>query len=103
MSFILILIWINFTIGISFREPTDPEYLVMCLIMFYITLLINFLKPINMSFKVSTIFLTIPSIILWYIAYKYNNFLSLDPISEEFIFIIICTYFYAIIYIISEY
>ncbi len=103
MSFSLILIWIIFTIVISFKEPTDPEYLVMCLIMFYITLIFNFIKPIKMSLKITTIFISIPSVILWYIAYGYNDFLSLNPISEELFFLLLFIYFYIIIYIISEF
>lgn len=101
---ILCIVWISFILVIGFSDMMDqPHYLLFSLLMLYFTYLFNNLNPVIMSKRVCTCFLTIPSVIIMYIIYVWNDFLNVEPIKSEFIQIIYILYTYGLIYVISEY
>jgi hypothetical protein len=71
--------------------------------MFYFTCISNSLDPKHVSPRIFIIFLTIPSAIFWYIAFVYNDFLCLTPISYEFFVVLVFIYVYIMLYLFWEY
>nr|BBC77499.1 hypothetical protein [Nitzschia sp. PL3-2] len=81
---ILIFSWSSFIILISFLdELTQFNYLIASLIMFCLTYLFNYTKHIALSARTTIILLNIPGMIFWYIAFVYNDFLCITPLSDE--------------------
>ena len=67
--------------------------------MLYFIFLFNMLHPEHMSYRVVIIVFTIPSAIFWYIAFVYNDFLCLTPISYELFMVLFFSYAYSMIYL----
>lgn len=102
----LITIWIVWTLSMGltiFGYMDQPHYLTFNLTMLYFTFLYNKVKPTKLTFGKTAAFLLIPSSCFWYIYYKYNWFLSLQPMEEHYIVSIMFMYFYILIYIASEF
>ena len=97
---ILMIIFTGYT---KMRYMDSLTYFSIALITFYLTWLDNIIKPKNMTLRTIVIFVSIPSIIFWFIADRYNFFLSLNPINEIIFNITQILYFYILVYIISEY
>ena len=101
---ILILMWISFIYALSCSEYlTHSQYFVCSIFMFYFIYISNILDPKHVSFRIFIIFLTIPSAILWYIAFVYNDFLCLTPISYELFVVLFFNYVYLMLYFFWEY
>ena len=99
----LILVWISFIILMSFSEELDQShYLLFSGSMLYFTYLYNKIIPIYMSIKITLLLVNISSLILWYIAFVYNDFLSIKPISYELFMSLFFIYIYLMIYIFFE-
>jgi hypothetical protein len=80
----IILFWIGFIILMSFSEELDQaHFLLFSGSMFYFTYLQNRINPAVLSTKMILILFNIPTIILGYITFVYNDFLCLNPISSE--------------------
>ena len=81
---ILIFSWGSFIVLISFLdELTQLNYLFFGLIMFCLTYLFNRTTHIIILARTIIILLNIPVMILWYIAFVYNDFLCITPLSDE--------------------
>ena len=99
----LVLAWISFIILMSFSEELDQShYLLFSSSMFYFTYLYNKIRPSYMSIKITLILINISSLILWYIAFVYNDFLSIKPMSYELFVSLFFIYVYLMVYIFFE-
>jgi hypothetical protein len=100
---ILIILWFTFILipGL-FPDVDASHYLLFSSAMFYLTYIYNQVSPSVLTPRISMFFLSIPSSILWYIAYHYNDFLCINPISEEAFVGLMFIYGYTMIYISSE-
>jgi hypothetical protein len=63
----------------------------------------NLMDPEHVSSRIFLIFLTIPSAIFWYIAFVYNDFLCLTPISYELFVALLFSFVYLVLYLFWEY
>ena len=87
----------------SFSDKLDPYYfLLFSAFMFYFIYLYNQIKPINISIRATILLFNIPSIILWYTAFVYNDFLSITPISYEMFMSLFFVYTYWMLYLFLE-
>lgn len=98
----LFYIWIAFIFLMGISECDANHYYLFCASMFYATYLYNQIQPTGLTLKMSSIYLSIPSVILWWIVYVYNWFLREDPISDEIMIGIIFLYFYIFLYVYWE-
>jgi hypothetical protein len=72
----LMVIWVGFIIFISiFQELNLLHYLFFNILILWFTYLYNLIKPLEISPKIFILFLSVPSIIICYITFIYNNFL----------------------------
>lgn len=99
----LILIWIIFILLISSLENlTQFSYFFFNLLMLYITYIFNVRKTLRLTFKRFLLIVNIPLIIFWYLAFVYNDFLSLNPLSREIFMSLFFSYSYLIVYLFLE-
>jgi hypothetical protein len=72
----LMVIWVGFIIFISiFQELNLLHYLFFNILILWLTYLYNLIKPLEISPKIFILFLSVPSMIICYITFIYNNFL----------------------------
>ena len=72
----LMVIWVGFIIFISiFQELNLLHYLFFNILILWLIYLHNLIKPLEISPKNFILFLSVPSIIICYITFIYNNFL----------------------------
>nr|BCQ06507.1 hypothetical protein [Nitzschia putrida] len=71
--------------------------------MFNITYLYNRIFDVNISIRVIVVLINIPIMILWYIAFVYNDFLCINPISYEMFIYLFLFYLYLNIYFYCDY
>lgn len=96
----LILFWIGFIIVMSFSEELDQaHFLLFSGSMFYFTYLQNRINPKVLSTKMILILFNIPTIILGYITFVYNDFLCINPISYEMFMSLFFVYAYVTLYL----
>lgn len=99
----LIVIWISFILFISiFQELTQLHYLLYSNFMLCFIYLYNLVSYVNISLRIVVIVSSIPSIIFWYVAFVYNDFLSLTSIKYEMFISGLFIYLYMTIYIFCE-
>lgn len=99
----LVVIWICFILLMTVSKKLDQShYLLFSSLMLYFTYLYNKIWPIRMSLRISSFFVSIPSIIFWYVVFVYNDFLSLKPITFEVLVGLLFIYVYLITYIFWE-
>ena len=99
----LIIIWTCFILLMTVSEKLDQfYYLLFSSLMFYFTYLYNKIQPIRMSLRIGVIFLIIPSVIFWYVAFVYNDFLCLTPINHDVLVSLLFVYIYIMTYIFWE-
>jgi hypothetical protein len=99
----LIIVWLIFIIIPGLFPNIDaPHYLLFGCTMFYLTYIYNQINPLMLTPRISVVFLSIPSGILWYVAYHYNDFLCINPVSEELFVGLMLIYWYIMIYVASE-
>jgi hypothetical protein len=97
------LSWVFFIVLISCAEKVNSMYFFyFSSIMIWFTYLINTFKNIYLSLKVNSVLLTMPSFIFWYLFITYNDFLKINSISYEIVFILMSAYFYILIYLFLE-
>jgi hypothetical protein len=98
-----IIFWLTFILipGL-FPDIDASHYLLFSCTMLYLTYIYNKVNPSILTPRISVLFLSIPSTLVWYIAYHYNDFLCINLISEEFFISLMFIYWYVIIYIASE-
>ena len=96
---ILLLVWILFIFSLSLAKELDQiYYFLLSVLMLYFTYLYDQAYPIKISLRTNICLLFIPSIILWYIAFVYNDFLCLTPMSHETLVSILFFHIYIMIY-----
>ena len=72
----LMVIWVGFIIFISiFQELNLLHYLFFNILILWLIYLHNLIKPLEISPKIFILFLSVPSMIICYITFIYNNFL----------------------------
>lgn len=99
----LISIWIGFILLMSFSEELDTaHYVLFSISMFYFIYLYNQVNPTVLSKKTTLLLFNIPTIILWYVAFVYNDFLCLNPISYETFMGLFFLYFYGTFYFLTN-
>ena len=100
---VLIIMWISFSLLMIFSKDLDKShYILFSGSMFYFTYLSNKINLHRPTFRQLKFFLIIPNFIFWYIAFVYNDFLSLTPISNKFFVILFFIYTYVFIYLFKD-
>nr|AEP20679.1 ORF102 [Durinskia baltica diatom endosymbiont] len=93
------VIWTGFVILISILEELDKKHFVLFGgAMFYFMYLYNQVKPTSISSKSVLLLFNVPTLILWYIIFVYNDFLSINPVSHEVFMSWFFIYFYLMLY-----
>ena len=94
--------WVTFVILIGISETDAEHYFLFCFTMFYFTFIYNRIYSIRLSPKLISLFLILPSAIMWWIAYVYNYLLSINPLEDYLVIFSIFLYFYILIFIYWE-
>ena len=95
----LVLIWIVVTVLMGLALPNLYQYLLFCVIMFFVTYIYNEVNPTTLNLKFFCLFISIPSSIMWWILYIYNDFLTDFYIDEPTVLFVIAWYFYMLFWI----
>lgn len=99
----LILIWLGFTSLMGFSDQLDIAHFgLFGSTMFYFTYLYNQINPLVLSKKIALLLFNVPIIILWYMAFVYNDFLSLNPIPYEMFISLFFIYFFITFYLLTN-
>ena len=85
------------------EELDQLHYFLFSISMFYFTYLYNRIKPIHVSARIILLLFNIPTLILWYIAFVYNDFLCITPINYETFMSLFFAYTYFTLYFLMEY
>ena len=86
---------------VSYSEEFNQyQYFLVSNLMFCLTYLYNQFSYVKISLRVTLLLINIPSLILWYVAFVYNDFLAINPIPYEILAFLFFTYTYLILYII---
>ena len=97
----LVIIWGCFILLVSYSEEFNLyQYLFSSNLMFGLTYFYNQISCVNLSLRTSLLLLNIPSSILWYITFVYNDFLAINPIPYEFFIGLFLVHSYLILYLI---
>ena len=98
-----ILIWSSFILLIGFFTGLeDLTYLLFSVLMFCFTYVYNRIIPIKAKRRSLVVLLIVPSIILWYTIFVYNDFLSIAPLSYELFVSLFLIYSYLMFYILKK-
>nr|YP_009495409.1 hypothetical protein [Cylindrotheca closterium]AWQ64056.1 hypothetical protein [Cylindrotheca closterium] len=101
---ILLLFWTFFVFSLSLAKELDQfHYLLSSLSMLCSIYLYDQVSPLKISLRTNICLLLIPSIIFWYIAFVFNGFLCLTPISHEILVSLLFIHTYILIYVFWEY
>lgn len=97
----LILSWVfSFIIFISsFPKLVQLQYFLYGSCMFWFIYLYNCMFCVKISPYFAFLSSAIPSILFWYIAFVYNDFLSLTPVKYELFISLLFSYLCILIYI----
>ena len=97
----LVIFWITFILFVSSFEELNQQYFFFFSgIMLCLTYLYNKFLPSKVSLRNALVLFNISGLILWYVGFVYNDFLSINPISYEtfmgyfFIYTYLVLYFY---------
>ena len=93
-------IWSGFILSLSFFEELNQYlYFFLSLLMFGLTYVSNQMNPLRISLKLAIIIFNVPGLMLWYLAFVYNDFLAINPVSYELFMSIFFIYCYLLLYI----
>lgn len=96
------LSWLSFITFVSLlQELTQLQYFLYSSCMLCFNCLYNLIYSVKIPAKVIVLILTIPSIIFWYVAFVYNDFLSLTPMKSE-MFVILFFYLCVLLFIVCS-
>lgn len=99
----LIIIWLVSVLFFGTLEKIDVfGYFLFSGAMLYVTLLSNLSTPTRLSLKYVLFFSNISFSLIWYVAFVYNDFLSLNPIPNETFLGIALIYTYFVLYLSFE-
>lgn len=82
------------------EEFSQYQYCLVSNLMFCLTYLYNQFKYVSISLRIFLLLVNIPGLILWYVAFVYNDFLAINPIPYEILTTLFFIYTYLILYII---
>lgn len=100
---ILLVLWTFFVFSLSLAKELDQtNYFLFSVLMLYLVYLYDQVSPLKISLQTNICLLLIPSIIFWYIAFVYNDFLCLTPVSHEVLVSLLFIHIYILIYIFWE-
>lgn len=100
---VLVIAWIIFILFIIFsKDVLQFRYLLFSICMFCFTYYYNKISPFILTLRKAIVLLSIPHIVFWHIAFVYNDFLCLNPISYELFLTFLFTYIYVLIYVFTE-
>jgi hypothetical protein len=96
----LVITWVLFIFLMSFFDGLEQlNFFFSSGLMLYFTFVYNRIKPTTIFPRTAIILLLIPSILIWYTVFIYNDFLSLTPLTNEFFIGLFFIYIYSLIYI----
>lgn len=99
----LIAIWASFIILMTISKKLDQlHYILFSSSILYFTYICNRISPFELTLHKALLCLFVPSLIFWYIAFVYNDFLSLAPINYEYFVLIFFSYFYTLFYLLMK-
>lgn len=99
----LLMIWIIFILFVSTSSELNQLYYFLSSgFMLSFTYIYNQMNFLDFSLRSVIGFLSLPSILFWYVAFVYNDFLSLTPIEYESFVHLAFLYMYVILYICCE-
>lgn len=99
----LLMIWIIFILFVSTSpELNQLDYFLSSGFMLGFTYIYNQMNFLDFSLRFVIGFLSLPSILFWYVAFVYNDFLSLTPIEYEAFLYSAFLYLYVVLYICCE-
>lgn len=99
----LVLAWLCFILLMTLCEELDQlHYLLFSSSMLYLTYVVNKVKPFKITLRGIFLLLSIPNFLLGYVAFVYNDFLALNPISYECFIALLFIYVYVITYAFLE-
>lgn len=99
----VIYIWLNFILLVSFSEELDlANFLFLSSSMFYLTYFYIQINPTILSKRITILLFYIQAIILWYVAFVYNDFLCFNPIPYKIFISLLLIYFFITFYFISK-
>jgi hypothetical protein len=94
--------WLGFVLLLcTFSKLTKFRYFLYSIFMLCFSYFCNLIPSTKISLR-TIVALTIPSIIYWYVAFIYNDFLSLAPMKYEAFISLFLLYLYLLIYIVSK-
>ena len=99
---VLVSIWISFIIIVGISKSNNVKLFYLSLFMLYLTYLYNVKIPTKLALKQATLLTVPPTILLWYVLYKCNDFLVVSPYNKEVFTGVFLMYTYIIVYILSE-
>ena len=96
----LIFLWSSFIIFVSnFEELTQLSYFLTSLFMLCLIYFQHKFRPTKILFRSGLLLCNIPLSLLWYLIFVYNDFLSLNPVSYEFLVSMYLVYIYILGYL----
>jgi hypothetical protein len=99
----LFISWLSFVILVcTFSKFTKFHYFLYSIFMLCFSYFCNLIASTKISIRTIALTLTIPSVIYWYVAFIYNDFLSLVPMRYEVFISLFLLYLYLLIYIVSK-
>nr|YP_010133775.1 hypothetical protein KYU99_mgp21 [Nitzschia supralitorea]QWM93265.1 hypothetical protein [Nitzschia supralitorea] len=99
----LFISWLSFVILVcTFSKFTKFHYFLYSIFMLCFSYFCNLITSTKISLRTIAFTLTIPSVIYWYVAFIYNDFLSLVPMRYEVFISLFLVYLYLLIYIVSK-
>ena len=96
------ILWVVTTITLGLLRFNSFQYIMFSVYMLFTTYIYNVLFPTRMSIKHAILFSIIPNSILWYMAYKCNDFLWVYPYNWHSFIAIFLIYSYSLMYIALE-
>jgi len=99
----LLFIWVIFTIIVGFSKTKYIYFIIISLLMLFVTQIYNNKKnDNNLPTKNIIILSSITSLIIWYLAYICNKFLWVYPYNWSSFVFLFCFYTYILFYIFIE-
>lgn len=96
----LVVTWVLFILLMSFFDGLEQlNFFLGSGLMLYFTFVYNRITPMAIFPRTAIILLLIPSTLIWYTVFIYNDFLSLTPLTNELFIGLFFVYMWFLIYI----
>ena len=98
-----VFLWLCFVILMTLCGELDQlHYLLFSSSMFYLIYVTNKVRPFKLTLRGLLLLLSVPNFLFGYVAFVYNDFLALNPISYELFIALLFIYVYVITYAFLE-